>query len=251
MRFGMVSYLNALPFTLPFQLGKVKTETLFSYEVPSRLSHLLDTKELDGALASANVSFRTGFSAMPGFCIGAKERIMSVHLYTRKNIDALSGTTIGVTSDTLASFSLLQILCHHFWKIHPHFVPLSQENPKGHDAFLLIGNKALTQQQIPGFQTIDLAKAWFQYTHLPFVFALFTFRSDVPSHTFQEEIAEAHAWSFNHLDVLIEHACRQTQTPKELVERYYQTCSYLLTPQKQQGLELFKRLLADVPKTDT
>ncbi|MCH9626680.1 MAG: Chorismate dehydratase [Chlamydiales bacterium] len=242
---GMVEYINALPFHLPFRLGEIKTEASITYGIPSAVNAQLRAGKLDMALTSCAEYFDGPYQLLPGFCIGACKEILSVNLYTR--LPKLDGATIAVTHHSATSIALLKVLCHHFWKVEPTFIPLEREKPLTHyDAFLLIGDEALEQLTIPGYQTIDLASAWYEATQLPFVFAVFAQRGGAHDHS--GELEASLQWSEANRGRLIHEAHLQSGLAPELIDRYYTLCRYRLEDKEREGLNLFQQLREHVSK---
>ncbi len=230
-RIGMVEYINALPFHLPYKLGELKTEHTFTFSVPTALK----SQNFDIVLSSS-----THYERLMPYCIAAEKEILSVNLYTRGDL-----SKIAITSHSSASVALLKVLCAHFWNKNPEFAPYIKGEE--YDAFLLIGDEALEKQTVPGYQTIDLAKAWFEATDHPFVFAVAS--SKEPVH--DDPFAEALEWSAHNEERLLEAAHAQTNLPKTLLSRYYDLCTYHLGDRELEGLKHFQRLYADVSKICT
>lgn len=251
MRVGCVEYINAFPLIFPFtKYGKsvdLPTNLEFTFAIPSRLNALLQEKKLDVALTSSVEYLEGDYQLMPDFCIASREKILSVNLYTRIPLHELSGKSIGLTSHSKTSVALLKVLCHHFWQVTPHFVPL--ENPhENHDAFLLIGDPALQKMKFDGFETIDLAEAWYTNTHLPFVFAVFAAQKNVvtsPLHSFIEKTLAA---SHEHPDEIVHAAHLQSGLREEIISYYYSLFQFRLGKKELQGLKTFNQLRNDVSK---
>jgi len=238
---GIVEYINALPFHLPYQLGELQTENSFTYAIPSVLNAQLREGELDMALTSCAEYFDGPYQLMPGYCIGAHKEILSVNLYIKGSLD---GARIGLTHHSATSIALLKVLCHHFWKVEPDFVPLTENEE--YDGFLIIGDDALKQMTIPGYQTIDLATAWYEATQLPFVFAVIAVREgiNIKGDVFEDALQ----WSDANRDRLVEAAHAQCGLPAALINRYYDVCKYRLGEKELEGLHLFQRLRESVSK---
>lgn len=238
-RVGIVEYINALPFHLPYKLGELKTKHTFEYAIPSTLNSFLRAGKLEAALTSCAEYFDGPYSLVPGFCIGARKEILSVNLYIRERVD---GARIGVTHHSATSIALLKVLCRHYWKAEPKFVPLKDEEE--YDGMLIIGDDALKQMTIPGYKTIDLAAAWHEETGLPFVFAVIAARN---GNGFSgEEFEAALRWSEANRSRLVEAAHMQSGLPKHLINRYYDVCNYRLGERELEGLNLFKQLRESV-----
>ena len=207
---------------------------------------MLREKKLDVALSSSVEYLDGNYHLLPHLGIVGLYQVLSVNLYTRTSIDSLHGAHIGLTHQSATSVSLLKVLCRHFWKISPQW---ENESLSCNNAFLLIGNDALEQASFPGFQTIDLATAWYEMTGLPFVFALFSARKDINMSRLdqlQQELESALTWSEQNPQE-IEHAAQaQCSINSERIRAYYASLRYRLGTQEIESLELFRRYRLDV-----
>lgn len=245
MRVGLVSYINALPLHLGLDLSQVNP----ILDTPARLNILMRKKKLDIALSSCIEHFSGGYELIPHFCIAAKKEILSVNLYTRVAVDQLTDVRIALSEQSHTSIALLKVLCHYFWKVKPRFERLDRSKPfDANDAFLLIGDEALSNQSLDGYQTIDLAAAWHQQTALPFVFAVFYAQRGVDYRGFQKQLADGLDWSLEHLDQVIEQAKKQSSLPEKLIRHYYSLCHYELGQKELEAMKLFN---AYISKIDT
>ncbi len=246
MNVGCVSYINALPFHLPFQLGHIQTSAQFIYAIPSVLNSMLREERLDVALSSSVEYLDRNYRLLPHLGIVGLNQVLSVNLYTRTSVNKLDGARIGLTHHSATSTSLLKVLCRHFWKVSPQW---ENEPLPCYDAFLLIGNDALEQEHVPGFQTIDLATAWYEMTGLPFVFAVFSARKNIETSRLdrlQQELDNALSWSALHPQEIEHAALRQCKLNSKRIRAYYASLGYRLGPQEIESLELFRRYRLDV-----
>ncbi|MEZ5314812.1 MAG: menaquinone biosynthesis protein [Chlamydiales bacterium] len=236
---GIVSYINALPFYLPFKLGVLKTTHTFEYGIPTILNDYLRTEKIEAALTSSIEYLQGSYQLAPDLCIATYQESLSVNLYLRGKLE---GGSIGLTHQSATSVILLKILCRHFWNVTPQFFPLIKG--KSYDGILMIGDDALKRLTIPHHKTIDLATAWYQMTGLPFVFAVIAIRKGVLFDS--KELRQALEWSKIHRQHLVEVAYHQTQLPKLLINHYYDSFHYQLKERELEGLDLFKKLKEDV-----
>jgi chorismate dehydratase len=121
---------------------------------------------------------------------------------------------------------------------------------EGADAFLVIGNEALSQNVRPsvGFPNrYDLASEWWAWTGLPFVFALWTIRRSLPDNV-KREFAELLERSFevgmSRLQEIAEHFAGELGRPEELAS-YLRNFHYRLGPREMEGLEKFQELVIE------
>ncbi len=240
LKLGFVDSINALPFHLPFRQGVLPSPGMLSFAPPSQLNAHLRADILDVALTSASETFS---KQLAPFCISAEKEVGSVHFYAKNS----KGGRVGVTPHSAASIALLKVLCHHFWKISPHFEPLDRSKLLQYEGILLIGDEALQTPHLLGYQTIDLAQAWYQETGLPFVFALFSCAQPIETTQLEEQLEEALTWSLDHLDAVVCEAYKQCPLPLEQIHRYFGRLNYRLGEKEREGLKLFQELCKYVP----
>lgn len=178
LRVGRLPYLHAEPFYFDMErrgilLYDMAPNTVVSAalegEIDAGLFSLLDCARL-----------REDFEPVAGFCVATMRQAGSVLLYTTQPIEALADARIGVLDETATEVWLLRVLLQIKYQVQPAaYVPI-QPLP---DALLLTGNDALRLRSgVRGFaHTYDLGAEWFAWTALPFVFARWMVRKDVPA----------------------------------------------------------------------
>jgi len=170
------------------------------------------------------------------FCIAAKKRVLSVNLYHKQPIKEYHHKPIAITTQSATSSMLLKILCKQLWQITPLFEPIGH---KMADAFLLIGDQALQQQSIPGYQTTDLATAWYELTGLPFVFARFFKRKGACSLVFERIIEKSYLTGKKSIPQWSLTASKQINLPVHFVNCYYKNLIFEMGQDEERGLNLF------------
>jgi putative periplasmic solute-binding protein len=247
LRIGFVDYINAFPLNAAFRLNKLPTLYSFTYATPNDLNARLRSKELDLSMISSVEYFQGQYALLPGYGIFANDKIMSVNLYQKTQ--SLNGVTIGLTNQSFASAELLKVLCAFFWNVSPKFEVIPQDTRMDcYEAFLLIGDEALKKRMISGYQTIDLARSWYQATGLPFVFSVFAMQKN---HTekkaaaisdFKQKLQAALNWSENEEEHIISLAAQRTSLPQKTIKEYYSACRYRIGEREMHGLETFFEL---------
>jgi predicted solute-binding protein len=84
-----------------------------------------------------------------------------------------------------------------------------------HDAALLIGDPAL-KADLGGLHVLDLAEGWHRLTGLPFVFAVWAVRPEVPP----EPFLWSRDYGKRHADEVVDFARRRTGLPKSVLREY-------------------------------
>ena len=178
---GAVQYLN----TKPLVHGLAGPGIALEYDLPSRLADQLAAGSLDVALIPSIEFFRgDAYRLVSDACIGCRGPVMSVKVFFRKRPDRID--TLAVDEGSRTSATLARILLAHRCGVAPQIdvLPLEDDiSATTADAVLLIGDRAIGGQR-GNFETVwDLGEEWCRWTGLPFVFAVWAARRDVPEAT--------------------------------------------------------------------
>lgn len=178
-RLGAVQYLN----TKPLVHGLAARGLDVAYDLPSRLADRLSRRELDVALIPAIELFRgDGYRIVSDACIGCRGPVMSVKVFFRTSPARVGSLAVDEGSRTSAT--LARILLAERYGIRPEIEVLpigSRIEETRADAVLLIGDRAIGSVR-GAFQVVwDLGDEWVRWQDLPFVFAVWAARKDVPA----------------------------------------------------------------------
>ena len=181
VRVGAVQYLN----TRPLVHGLGGPGISLDYDLPSRLADRLASGDLDVALIPSIEFFRgDAYSLVSDACIGCRGPVMSVKLCFRSRPDRVD--TLVVDEGSRTSVALARILLAERCGVAPRVevLPIAADAADvAADAVLLIGDRALVPPR-GAFQVVwDLGDEWCRWTGLPFVFAVWAARRDVPAAT--------------------------------------------------------------------
>ena len=178
-KIGAVSYLNSKPLIegLPELLGN-HGELCLDY--PSRLADDLAASHLQVALIPSIEYFRGGhYQVISDACVAAHGPVLSVKLYSRVPWGQITSLALDEGSRTSATLARVLLAERHgvFPRLQP--LPLDQRTEDSDaDAILLIGDRAILPPAEEFPETWDLGEEWFEWTGLPFVFAMWVARSD-------------------------------------------------------------------------
>jgi chorismate dehydratase len=239
MRVGLLKSVNALPVTLGLECGAVPFPGELLRGEPSWLNQQARAGQLDLTVVSAaEVAAAPGaYRVIPGFCVGAREAVQSVRLFSRIPLEELPGQPVAITSASATSRILVQVLLPG---IQP--VPLLGE-PSLDDrvpAVLLIGDRALGE--VPGTRHVaDLGVLWNQATGLPMVFALWvTTRAELAS-AGQDLLERSRAWGQAHPSQVVQEASQRTGLSCRRLEDYFAGLHHRLDADSVAGLREFYR----------
>src|SRR5437899_2718799 len=191
IRVGAVEYLNTKP--LIYDLETLAPDAELILEVPSRLADLLAAGRLDVALIPLIEYFRAGsYAVVPDIAIASRGPVLSVTLFSRVHWPQIRRVALDAGSRTSAA--LTQVLLRKRYGVLPEVVPLPMDQPAEDvdaDAVLLIGDRAM-RACLPGFaHAFDLGQEWFDWTGLPFVYAVWAVRPGADLRGVAEALAEA------------------------------------------------------------
>ncbi len=175
LRVGCVQYLNARPLIVPYD-GEVV------FEHPARLADLLAAGEIDIALIPVFEALRRPqYPIADGVAIASRGPVYSVFLAHRGPIEKIRSISLDPASRT--SNNLLRCLLAEFHGMDPVFDPDGDYGLDDHRGLLLIGNQAIRFREHPrdGVQYLDLGEEWLARTGLPFVYAVWQIRPEVPN----------------------------------------------------------------------
>jgi chorismate dehydratase len=196
-------------------------------------------------------SLADDFERVGAYGISCRGPVQSVLLFSRAPIDSLSGATIDLTMDSQTSVALTRILLAERYGLtgitYRRRAVESGEAPEG-DAWLLIGDAALRARRDPNAaHVLDLGAAWQEWTGLPFVYAVWAVRANLPAEEKQRLAAFLeHSLSEGERNLgAIAHRTsarvRGLGTAAEL-ERYLRGFRYRLEEDEENALARFREL---------
>ncbi len=230
IRVGKVAYLNTLPLFY----------SLEGFEIveghPPDLVKKLRGGDIDAGIVSSVEYFFNpeDYYVLPGVSISSRGKVCSVLLLSHKPIHEV--LRVRITPRSLTSRYLVLYILKEIYGITP------EEVPYGEDALLSIGDEALRlKHEFP--HVYDLGEEWFKHTGLPFVFALFLVRREVPENQVLRLIER--------LRVSIEDFFRDLESgrlhipgDKEFLRDYFTSCiDYSLGEDHMRSLEIFFRFV--------
>ena len=176
LRVGHMTYLNSEVF-----YRHLPEESCELVAMPPRaMAAAVDRGDLAaGPLPTAEV-FRLGDAVRPlgNLGVASDGSANSVFLFSHLPVDKLNGKRIAVTTHTATSIQLLRVLFADLWNVSGHEFVRTDES---HDAALWIGDPALERRSSGQYPyRYDLGRSWKGLTGLPFVFAEWVIRADVP-----------------------------------------------------------------------
>ncbi len=234
LRIGCVQYLNSKPLIHGYPGAVI-------FDHPSGLARDLVAGELDVALVPTFEALRAPhYTLAEGVGIACDGPVYSVFLAHRGPLSQLRRVALDPAS--LTSVHLLQVLLREYHGLHPELLDFSAF-PGNADAALIIGNQAIEfrQHDREGYEILDLGEEWKRCTGLPFVFAPWLMRPDLPnvSHV-AEELRALKAYGVAHLKEIV---AAEPRDP-EFTRRYLtQHIRFELGEPEKEGIAKFRELL--------
>jgi chorismate dehydratase len=183
VRVGIVDYLNSRPLAWDFLTGRVPDRFVATYQSPASVADGLRDGKLDaGLVPSIEVQRIPNLRVLPGPCIAAQEEVRSVLLVTRVPVEKVG--LVAVDENSRTSAALVRIILSDRYGCEPRFRrtrPRVIEMLTEADAALVIGDPALEVSTTGEYRVLDLAAEWRSLTGLPFVFAVWAVRGNLPA----------------------------------------------------------------------
>ncbi len=258
LRLGRIGFLNVLPVYFPLESGTVSHPFTIVSAVPSHLNELAANGKLDiSPVSSIEYARHAGlYHIVPDLSISSYGEVKSVLLLSRLPVSRLSGRRVLVSSQSHTSVGLLKILCRLRFNVSPLFEPGSSADFAGDrspEAFLAIGDEALRLSRSGLYpHVLDLGAAWYEWTGLPFVYALWVIsRKTIEGRNGQaaaavEALLESKRWGRSHRQIICTEAARAGLLGFEELEEYYRCLRYDLDEREKRGLELFFSYLFEI-----
>jgi chorismate dehydratase len=238
-RIGSVSFLNAKPLIY----GLEDADGLeLKLDVPSRLLDGLRNNLFDVALLPViDYQHMPELRLLTSGGIGCDGHTLTVRIFSPVPIEKI--TTLACDTDSHTSVALARILLAEVYRIRPEFIPLDRipENPG--IARLLIGDKVVCEEPANLPHQLDLGYAWKQQTGLPFVFAAWMARPDVPLNELAVQLENAKRLGLADVESIIARHAIPRGWPARTA-RAYLTCylQFDIGEQHLNAIRLFHRL---------
>jgi chorismate dehydratase len=245
VRIGAVNYLNSKP--LIEGLSDLLPEAELTLDYPSRLADHLETGQLDVALVpSIEVLRHANYEIVSDACVATRGPVMSVKLYSHVPFGLIR--TLALDAGSRTSAALARIMLRERYGVSPRLEPFPLEQSPAAirtDAFLMIGDRAMHEPDVPFVATWDLGEEWLRWTGLPFVFAVWAARAGTDLAAVDDALGRAR-------DLGVERAASIAKREAPLLGLSESTAYNYLTrnlhfrigPAERSGLRLFSELAA-------
>lgn len=251
IRLGQICYLNVAPIYYGLMNGQLPQWIQIKQGTPAELNNWMAVGSLDAGPVSTGVLAENAdhWKVLPDLSIGCSGKVLSVLLLSRYPMTELNHRKVLLSEESGTANLLLQLLLTEE-DVQPHYeiaAPPGTDSPlKETDAFLIIGDKALTQESPVGFEHVwDLGEIWWQKTGLPFTFAVWVVQNRVlernPSAVQQlwQKLVASKQSGLSALDTIANQAAPQLGIDRASARNYYRHLHYDLEPSKLKGISTF------------
>ncbi len=239
VRVGCVKYLNARPLVRGWT-GDVE------FDHPSALCRRLAEGQLDVALVSSFEFLRNPiYRIVDGVSISSDGPVYSVVVAHRDEFSKIEEIELDPASQTAAN--LLRCLLAELG-LNPRLIGGVSEEAGSTRARLIIGDQAIRfrQSRSDAFRFWDLGEQWKKLTALPFVYALWLIRPEVPNaEAIAERLRAIRDENLADLPAIVSHtvadlSADESAITPEFLDRYYnEHLRFDFGTQAKRGLQTF------------
>jgi chorismate dehydratase len=236
---SLISYLNSRPFLYGLENSPVKEEIELKLDIPSKTAIKIANNLIDiGLVPVASLPDLVNYQIISEYCIGADGPVRTVILASAVPFDRIQ--TILMDYQSRSSVMLTRVLSQYYWKKEfkweNTFDNYESESISGTTAGIVIGDRVFgAEKRYP--YIYDLSSEWKNFTGLPFVFAVWATRKELPS-GFLQRFNEAVAFGVNSVPE-VEKTEQQNYPEVDIFEYFTQNISYRLDNRKKEGMKLF------------
>ncbi len=259
---GRIPYANEFPIFYVLEHEVDCSQYTFVEGVPSRLNRMLREGEVDISPSSSieYLGHMGSYEIISNHSISSRGPVGSILLFTPKPVEELQGSVVFASSQSETSVALLKIVLRRFYGLSATVEAVSHpiQTGAGRAAFLLIGDDALRQQASSHASykanypfIYDLGEIWYRQTGLPFVFALWIVRKDIPDKKelvdkFIIDLNRAKESALKKLAEIAQYTPIRSFMTEEEILTYWKKLDYELSAEHKKGLALFDQYRKEV-----
>jgi chorismate dehydratase len=248
-----IPYLNAEPYYVRWgELPGVSMDL-----VPRRLGEEARAGSVDAGLMAVADFFdlEDSFERLGSLGVACHGEVESVLLLHGGNIEQLRAGRVLLTGESSTSARLCRLLLEERYKVRRiafethDFTSqeLIRKHPSSSEGWLVIGDAALEmRRQRSPREILDLGSAWLTWTNLPFVFAVWVVRRDLPAESkealrrfLEASLAEGSLRAPQLAAAYAERTAGRLGGAPELAS-YLRRIRYRLGPAEEAGMALFR-----------
>jgi len=249
VKVGKIAFVNTAPFY--FRLFEDPNVSLVEGS-PVEINDMMRTGQIDFApISSLEYALnQKDYILLPNLCIGSRDFSRSVLLLSRERIEGLNHQKIVVSKKSLSSVALLKILFKYKCNFENEYMvgsgdPAQMLSEAG--SALAIGDEALFFKPKEFLYKYDLSELWWNWTGLPFCFAVWAVRrkfyAEHPKEVFEfyHRLKANTETNLQDLETLLKQALQLTIVNEDFAKvfGYLFNLNYYLDTDMKKGLELF------------
>jgi chorismate dehydratase len=239
LNIGKISYLNVYPLYNSISSGR-----LIEGE-PSDLNKLLRNGQIDISPSSSFEYIKNpeNYFILKDFSISSKKRVLSVVLILKNRIEELEKQVIYLSPASATTNILVQVILKEFYNYtNIDFQYFNKNIFHKNLNHLLIGDEALKVyfQKRDSCYIYDIGELWYNYTNLPFVFALWLINKKNISSKNLEMKNFIEKLKYNKQNLLIPQ--KYKNFTEEQIKEYFKFLDYNFEKEHIQSLKLFSEL---------
>lgn len=241
-RVSIVSYLNSKPFLYGLKNSVISKEIDLSLDIPSKVAaKLLFNKSDIGLIPVAGLIDLDDYQVIGDYCIGSVGKVKTVVLASDVPLDEIE--TVLMDYQSRSSVLLTKVLAKFYWKKNFKWENTCNDfqhvSIHGSTAGIVIGDRVFEIEN--NFRYIyDLSEEWYNFTKLPFVFAVWAANKKVTV-AFEMAFNRALAFGIENMKEIISQ--EQNNYPGVDISDYFaQNISFELDSEKKKGMKKFLEL---------
>ncbi len=245
LKLGIIKYLNVYP-VYEFLLSNCDFCN-FIFDEPSKLNLMLRNGRIDISPSSSieYLMYKDRYEIIEDFSISSRQKVMSVILALNKRINEIKeDDIIYLSPSSSTSNALLKVIFFEFYNVKPKFCEFEYNDFKNLNQ-LLIGDNALKlyfqKDRISNFFIYDLAEIWYEFTKLPFVFALWIGNKENINK--KKELLKVFKKILRKANRSYKIPERYKDFKKEEIQVYFQNIDYEFNDKHKKSLNLFNKLI--------
>lgn len=241
IKVSAVSYTNTKPFVYGLIHSEIYELIDLSLDIPSICAQKLINDEADiGLVPVAALSQIINYEIISNYCIGASGAVNSVFIFSKIPIEKIKVLKLDAQSKT--SNNLAKVLLKNYWKLQPLFEDNKAIGSNLPQAFVEIGDRTFGKHSQYPYK-YDLAEEWFNFTGLPFVFAIWAANKPIPKE-FLHQFNTALKYGLDHRKEVI------TSIPSvenfDMEDYLLHRIDYDLDSKKRQALDKFLEFMEEL-----
>ena len=248
IRISAVKYANTYPFIFGLKESGFEEKVILETDHPADCAAKLISGKADiGLIPVAALPLLKEYHIISNYCIGANGNVRTVMLLSNCSFDEIE--TIYLDYRSRSSVNLTKVLAKNSWKKDFNWVNTSKgfdfRNIGLNEAVVLIGDQCFEMEKSFRYR-IDLARAWKDFSGMPFVFACWTANRKIED-DFIKEFNDALSFGVQNIQAVSEYFGKKGNiSVNELKDYLTNNIDFNFNDEKKKALELFLELMKNL-----